>query len=243
VIDTATATGWYVFGVTPAGADPPSGVRLIEHGPLAAIAGEVPLAEFGEDVLPERLNDRAWLEEKVRAHEDVLQSFLGEMPVVPLRFGAIYRHPVDVQRMLEERGAFFEAALARLRGRVELGVKAWFDPGRLPKLEAAGGRAYLERRRSELTSGRDASAFAAEAHERLAAVAVAAVANRPQPRELTGRTERMLLNGAYLVDVHDDALAREVGRLAEEGERLGVVLELTGPWPPYNFVGDEEERS
>jgi hypothetical protein len=45
------------------------------------------------------------------------------------------------------------------------------------------------------------------------------------------------------VDVHDDALAREVGRLAEEGERLGVVLELTGPWPPYNFVGDEEERS
>jgi hypothetical protein len=47
----------------------------------------------------------------------------------------------------------------------------------------------------------------------------------------------MLLNGAYLVarertsELHD-----AINELQAEWEPGGFVIELTGPWPAYNFV-------
>lgn len=234
-------TAWYVYGVVAADAAPPEGTWLVERGPLAAVTSQVSLAEFGEDALPARLEDRAWLEEKALAHESVLQAFVGVTPVVPLRFGTIYRDAADVRQLLEDRAAFFEEVLERVRGCVEIGVKAWYDPARVAQpVGAGGGRAYLERRRGELSSARDASGIAAAAHERLSALAQGAVVNRPQPRELTGRDEKMLLNAAYLVREGDERLRDEVARLSEEHGGAGVTFETTGPWPPYNFARDEE---
>jgi hypothetical protein len=46
----------------------------------------------------------------------------------------------------------------------------------------------------------------------------------------------MILNGAYLVPVGDAGLRAEVERLAAEHEPLGITYEVTGPWPPHNFV-------
>jgi hypothetical protein len=46
-----------------------------------------------------------------------------------------------------------------------------------------------------------------------------------------------VLNGVYLVE---RARVRELDRVVEElrgeWEHAGFQLELTGPWPPYNFV-------
>ena len=64
--------------------------------------------------------------------------------------------------------------------------------------------------------------------------------NRPQPRELTGRSETMLLNGAYLGPRRGRRASREVERLADEHAELGLEYELTGPWPPHNFTGEPE---
>lgn len=233
-------TGWYVFGVVPSDAAPPRGTYLVEQGALAAVAAEVSLDEFGEEALVERLNDRAWVEAKALAHEAVLRAFVGATPVVPLRFGAIYRDLGDVRRLLVERGDFFDAALERVRGRSELGVKIWHDASRAAAPPARDGRAYLERRRGELAADRTAVAAAGAVHERLLALAVDGVANPPQPRELTGRRERMLLNAAYLVDDGDGCILEEVERLAGEHAPAGLLFEVTGPWPPYNFAREEE---
>jgi gas vesicle protein GvpL/GvpF len=239
MIGTTAAVGWYVFGVVPSDASPPVGTYLVERGSLAAVSAEVPLAEFGEDALHDHLNDRAWLEDKVRVHDAVLQSLVGVTTVVPLRFGTIYRDLDDVRRLLAEQSEVFEQVLERVRDRVELGVKAWFDPSRVERPPAAStGREYLQRRRDELGSVRQAAAIAAAAHQSLAAVADDAVVNRPQARELTGRDEQMLLNGAYLVADGDERFAAEVALLAEEQAATGLIFELTGPWPPYNFAGE-----
>jgi hypothetical protein len=251
VIDAPAASAWYVYGVVDAGAAPaPENVRLVEEGGLAAVVGAVPLADFGEDALAERLNDRDWLEEHARAHEEVLLRVAGATTVVPFRFGVVYRDLVDVAAMLQERHADLDAALERVRGRVELGVKAWADRARL---EAAlgdssqadsSGRAYLERRRTERERAQRAGTLLAEiaqdAHERLLGRAVEGVANRPQPRELTGRDETMILNGAYLV-ADGGALADVVDVLEREHAPRGVTFELTGPWPPHNFVEARED--
>lgn len=254
MIEAPAGTAWYVFGV--AANDPGlarlEGVELVCHGGLAAMVREVPLEEYDEAVLPERLNDRVWLERNARAHEDVLQAAAAVTAVVPLRFGTIYRSSEQVERMLAERADELAATLARVSGHVELGVKVWADPGVLVRNAAARagptaagtGAAYLQGRLREQELSRElaarCAALAEEAHGRLSAVAVEAVANRPQPRELTGRAEQMLLNGAYLVPAADERLRAEVERLSAEHGELGIEYELTGPWPPHNFTGELE---
>ncbi len=46
----------------------------------------------------------------------------------------------------------------------------------------------------------------------------------------------MLLNGAYLVERGDSRLEQALRELEEHFGPQGVTYELTGPWPPYNFV-------
>jgi hypothetical protein len=245
VISAAQGTAVYVYGVLEPDVPVPPAVETVEHGGLVALVREVSLDEFGEEALPTNLNDRKWLERHVRAHEDVLAAAAEAATVVPFRFGVICHDRSDVARLLDEHADLLRRDLLRVRGCDELGVKVWYDaPEPTASDEApAGGRAYLERRRDdrrkalELAAGREA--LAAGAHERLARHAVASVVNRPQPKELSGRDEPMLLNAAYLVRRGDEALAREVASLHAEHAMNGYAFELTGPWPPYNFVGED----
>jgi hypothetical protein len=261
VIETAPSTAWYVYAVVGSQGDELrdalGGARgvgsdelsLVEADGLTAVVGTVPLAEFGEAALHEHLNDRAWLEEKARAHEEVLQRVAAATTaIVPLRFGSIHRDLRDVETLLDERRGPFERALAHVRGRVEVGVKGWFDPRRDDAAATAPtGRAYLERRREERSRGESETAELEDAlheiHATLLALAVDGVLNRPQPRELTGRPERMVLNAAYLVPAGDEALAGAVAELAARHRGRGLLLEVTGPWPPHNFVdlGGEQQ--
>ena len=55
------------------------------------------------------------------------------------------------------------------------------------------------------------------------------------------QSPEMILNGAYLVAAgRDDELRRAAEELRAHYGPDGVTYELTGPWPPYNFAGDEE---
>lgn len=244
----AETTGLYVYGVVAAehrtGVEP----ATVEEGTLAALVAAVPLAEFGEEALSERLNDRAWLEAHVVAHQEVLAAVASSAPVVPFRFGTIFRGEEEVRAMLRARADELTAALERVRGRVEVGVKAWaaarpVEPPSAPS-SAAAGRSYLEQRldarqRAE-TDAQHLGEVAREAFNRLLRLADDGVANRPQPPELSGRQEAMILNAAFLV-ADPDRLHAEVEQLAEEYRAEGISFELTGPWPAYNFVAVGEE--
>ena len=251
------ADALYVYGVvrsdTPA--DVFAGVEGMDDGPVrlvgadgvAAIASSVPLAEFDTDVLELNLKDGAWLEQKVQAHNRVLAAAVRKATVLPLRFGAIYHGEDHVRTMLGERPEL-EAQLARLDGLLEFGVKGLLDPEALrTRLEESrgveadegSGRAYMLRKGLARELDEEVRAFAATcaeaSHERLAAVAVDARVNRAQSPE-------MLLNGAYLVEAgREDALRRTVDELDKQFRPDAVAYELTGPWPPYNFAGEEPE--
>ena len=253
----STGTAYYTYGVVPL--DFPAGafkgaqgvggrpVELVASTEVAALTSVVSLDEFGEEPLHANLNDREWLERTARAHEDVLERALAAAPVIPFRLCTVYRGRDQVLDLLSNRGAAFARLLDRLRGTVEVGVKVYLDRARF--LEAAGatpapaspsGREYMLRRQRERTVDEERERFKAEcarsSHERLASVALAAEANAPQPPEVSGRTDEMVLNGAYLVEAADGALAEAVAELERAYGPRGVSYELTGPWPPYNFV-------
>jgi hypothetical protein len=47
----------------------------------------------------------------------------------------------------------------------------------------------------------------------------------------------MVLNGVYLVPVSAETrFHAQIRALGQEFASLGLQLELTGPWPAYNFV-------
>jgi hypothetical protein len=155
--------------------------------------------------------------------------------------------------MLAEQETALHTALDALVGRQEWGVKLLVDRSRLEAVAAeqtppeeglegqGAGGAYLLRRRHERqlreATDRLAEGLADDVHARLLDWATDAVVNPAQNRELSGHEGDMLLNAAYLVETAKvDRLRELIGELQEQHRGLGGRLELTGPWPPYNFV-------
>jgi hypothetical protein len=256
---TASGTAVYVYGVLPAGADLPGDVvavdgsgevGLLEEGDVAAIVSSVPLAEFGQERLEENLNRLPWLEEKVRAHERVLEAALDAPALVPFRFCTLFSTEGAVRSMLVEQEERLGRGLERLAGRREWGVKAYVDEqalaaavaaevGAEPEPEGARGQAYFARKRRERALSEAAEdamqSRAVDVHRRLGSVAVAS-ALVPLRRE-GAPAGRMALNGAYLVpSEREGEFAATVAETERDLEPAGFRLELTGPWPPYNFV-------
>jgi Gas vesicle synthesis protein GvpL/GvpF len=231
-------------------------VRAIAAGELTAIVEDVGLAEFGEQALRRNLEDLDWLGATARAHHRVIDALAREGPLVPIRLATVYSSDGGVAAMLAGRDADFRAALARIRGRTEWGVKAYAAGRPEPQDASAGaeppasqetgaGAAYLQRRRSQLTAHKNARqrmlANAQTIHAELSGHAVGARLHPPQASQLTGNKAIMILNAAYLLDDERGGdFASVVAALAERYP--GVQLELTGPWPPYSFAADAERE-
>jgi hypothetical protein len=228
-------------------------VEREEAAGLVALVSRVPRAQFAAEPLRRNLNDLAWLERVARSHERVLDATLAVSTIVPLRMCTLYETPESVRETLEREVKSFAEALETLDGRLEWAVKVLVDGERLmeaarpgvqaePEREGRGeGGAYMQRRRHERTAREAASALAAEVaervHARLQDWAIDAATRPPQNRELSGHLGEMVLNAAYLVErERTDELRQIVAELEQHHHELGIRIELTGPWPPYNFV-------
>jgi Gas vesicle synthesis protein GvpL/GvpF len=240
-----------------AGVDPAAAVHAEDGGGLVALVSLVPKAEFGSDALRRNLNDLEWLERVARAHEAVLEETLELSTLVPLRMCTLYESGESVRRMLERERDDLVDALDALDGRSEWAVKVLADRDKLreaarARSDSAGvrqrqlaehgkGGAYMLRRRFERELRAAAHSLAAEiagqVHARLQDWAIDAITSRPQNRELSGHQGDMLLNGAYLVERERVGELQELVReLEDDHSELGIRIELSGPWPPYNFV-------
>ena len=260
-------TGLYAYGVLSAsagvstgdlvGVDSHAGVSLVTEGDLAAVVTPVSLAEFGEEALKANLNEMSWLEATARAHESVVDRLVARATLVPMRLCTVFRDEDGVRAMLASEGPVLADALQRLDGTTEWGVKALADPTALARAAAGeepvaedlseGARYLASRRRERLAAeevDRLASVAVGEAHARLAEEARDATVHPAQSRELSGHTGEMLLNGSYLVeDDRVESFRALVDALAERYRPLGFSFELTGPWPPYNFVASRAARA
>ncbi|MEV6012937.1 GvpL/GvpF family gas vesicle protein [Streptomyces sp. NPDC051976] len=249
----------WLYAVAPAGDPPDTGrmsgvagepVRLVTEGTLAAVVGGVPAADFAEAPLKEHLEDLRWLEEAARAHHQVIDTVFRGGDVVPLQFATVYHDDEAVRAVLRERGADFADAFARVRGRAEWGVKGYIDPAAREDAPGDGqgtsstrpGTAYLLRRKAQQgereQAYRRARDRSADIRQALEEAATRAVAHPPQDPRLAGYEGWMILNDSFLVARdQDDRFSAAVTACAERFP--DVDLQLSGPWPPYSFVGEE----
>lgn len=222
-------------------------VRTIAHRDLIAVVSTVDLAEFGEAALRENLEDIRWVEATARRHHAVVRR-VGDATtaLAPFRMVTIYRSDDATRDRMEELYAELAVALDRVDGRGEWSVKVYqrtLDRSGPKATTSAGGPgagvAYLERRRAELRERE-----AAVAHQQLLSdelfwdlVPSAAATRRlvPQDQRLSGRSEPMTLNAAFLVD---QDRSTEFLRLVDDARSkyTSLVIEADGPWPPYSFA-------
>ena len=260
------ATACYVYGITRTSwGTPPAAlvglggfkIRTTRHDDLQAITTDVPLDEFGPGAIDERLKDLQWVERNVRGHDGTLKALSEFGTIIPCRFCTILSDEQEARAALDRHRHAIVATLASLDGKKEWGVKLMADTrrsaggasggdagGRDGEASGESGRGYLMQKKRQgrhrddaLREVQRAAAEAAEVVHRELFTLTADAALLPTRDRGAGRGWHLALNAAYLVDgAGESAFHAAVADLARRFHPRGLRLDLTGPWPPYNFA-------
>lgn len=148
-------------------------------------------------------------EENMRAHNEVLQDVLLSdqgRSIVPMQFGMSFKDRETLESLLKDASTTFTQALREVDGKVELGLKI---------VSPDGGNSDEAAIRRDAANRFDDLAAATEQGDQF--------------------SDRLVLNRSYLIDRENQVAFNEaVGEFEEAHGDL--LVQYTGPWPPYNFV-------
>ena len=239
----------------PAAIEDDSKLEWISVNTLAALASQVPRSTYSEENLAEHLTDATWTAIRAMRHETVAEYVAKRATVIPLRFGTIYLERNGVEQMLNEKHGELESLIEQLRGREEWGVNVFVDRAELlssitsvsPVLrdlvqraeQAPPGQSYLMQKKIEALKVDESRAavnrIVDQIEEKLKQQTDDARRLRILKVETTEHGE-LKAKFAFLVKRAEfDQFKDAAERLAQEHQTAGVRLELTGPWPVYNF--------
>jgi Gas vesicle synthesis protein GvpL/GvpF len=245
------ATVLHAYGVVPASTRvelPASGidgarVEVAEASGLAALVSRLDGARYGEEVWREHAEDPDWLAAFATQHQGVLGSVAISCDVLPFRIPGMYDDEARLLGVLEAEQDLLRRGLEAVGGHVEWGVQIFLTdlPDQEPAEQPRSGRDYL-RRRSEQAGSRERAAEerrtrVLDAYGTIADASTHSVANPPQDPALSKRSEPMLLNSAHLVPRgRKEPFFAVLAEVQDELREEGLVVEVSGPWPAYNFV-------
>lgn len=254
---TEAEAGEYIDGLKVKGIDLENTIFSIAYRDLRAVISKVSLDEFGEEGFARRLKDMSWVEAKGMLHVEVVKQVMSRYPVIPMRFGIVYKNEDRIRAALAENYAVFREVLNRLRGKEEWGLKVFYNPETLSgfvrksnkeiaRLEngaasSSAGMAYFLKKKVERLLQEEVErlsfTYAEECHQSLRKLAADSRLNELMDRQLTGKDSEMVLNAAYLVEKENvEEFFQELARLQPEYQPKGFEFSLSGPWPPYNFA-------
>ncbi len=180
-------------------------------------------------------------------HERVVDALMRERTVLPMRFGTVLADAAEIRSLLRERQDELQAALARVDGAIELGVRgAWRDAADTRRDPSAAPAGADTPGVSPAPAGADYMASLVERRRR--AQELADLVDEPLRALSRDSTRRILvspnlpLSGAYLVSRERlDEFQARVDRLEREID--GAAIVCTGPWAPYGFTDSEATSS
>lgn len=226
--------GLYLYCLGVSGHPDPAAVRGVADGEVSALATGGLVAW----VSPADAAPKPSLEE-VRRHNEVVESACAEQTALPVRFGQWFPDREALDALVLERRDALAAALRRVAGAMEMGVRVVDPAVSAGPPDRTTGRAYLE----SLAQREAAARAARERGEGVAAEVRGWLGElvRDQRVRPLGTAEGLVAI-AHLVDRHD--IGNYTARVRQLSERHADLRFLTsGPWPPYGFVNDERTGS
>ncbi len=242
--------GIYLYGITTADAAAANeiaspaaqgvggtSVETVVEGRLAAVVSRLE----SDKIRPQRAN--------LAAHHRILRDLAETQPVAPVVFGTIAHDEDRVRRLLQANHDALLGLLARLRGKVEMSLKVYWD---LPnvfeyfvashqELEAMRDRLFRCGRTPSMEEKVELGELFVSLLQQARNRHVERVKESLAPCSADVRTidpgdERLIMKLACLVQ-------RDRQAAWEEGVRRAASLfddhyrfDYNGPWPPYNFV-------
>jgi hypothetical protein len=258
--------GLYLYCLARLNRLPPSpllGRGLDDQNPLAvaifqdlvAVWSPVPVEDFCGPEAEARLRDLTWIGPRVIRHQEAVAGVMRHSPVLPARFGTIFSSVANLEKVLQRHYDTIAGFLQRITGQEEWAVKGLLDrPGaqeqlfsrnlarEAENLEALSpGKRYFEEQRLRAAGDRELQRWLQEVCREvwtdLRTCAADVRERRLLSREATGSDQDMIWNWALLVP--EKALPDFQARIENVNARYagyGLVLECTGPWPPYSFT-------
>ncbi len=227
-------------------------LQLIPFRDLVAVVSTVSVDDFWGPVAEARLKDLAWVGPRACRHEAVVERVMRSSSILPARFATLFSSREKLEAWLEGHHAAISDTLDRVAGHEEWAVKGTLHKQNAEArllaaalerergtLSPSPGARYLEEQRIRATIGQELDIWVKDVCERVVtALLVHAVEFRERavvPGALVAEGIG-LLNWAFLVArrPEDDFSASVQGINGELCEQ-GVVLEVSGPWPPYSF--------
>jgi len=245
-------TGIYVYGILPADVeltsempgvgDPPGQVRVVHSDGLAALVSEVDVTRpLGSP-------------EDLRVHKEVLDASATELPVLPLRFGAVLASEDAVaEELLAANHDEFTTAISELDGRAEYVVKGrYVQEAVLDEVLSKNKRAA---RLADKIRGKNPDATR-DARIQLGEMINEGVsAKREEDTRVLGNAmkghcvasvvrepthELDAAHVAFLVDTDKEGdMERVIENLAHDWQGW-IEVRLIGPMAAYDFVGSTE---
>ena len=235
-------------------------VRALAAGDGAwLIVSTVPASGYDEAALATGLQNLDWVGRRAMAHEAVVEHFLSSPAVLPMQLFTLFASDERALEHIAGERRRVDRILTRVERQQEWGLRLSFDEkGARQVVEdthrsrrtrrAAGaesGAAYLARKRDLMDVTRGQLTAAKTAANRLyrAMSLESTEARRRTATEQATPGSRLLLDAAFLVPTgRANAFRRALRMHARKLSGSGLVVSLTGPWPPYTFVDDGAGR-
>ncbi|MHB8069369.1 MAG: GvpL/GvpF family gas vesicle protein [Desulfobaccales bacterium] len=232
-----------------------SPLQVISFQHLAAVCCQVPLEDFCGPDAEERLRDLSWIGPWAIHHQEVVAGVMLHSPVLPARFGTIFSSPATLDKVLQLHEDTIVRFLERVADQQEWAVKGLLDRSgakeRMYSLQLAReakrlealppGQRYFQEQHLRAAGDQQLQQWLQEICGELWTdlLNYAGEVRKRQllSRKATGSHKDMIMNWAYLVP--ENAVADFRTRIREANAlwaHRGLVLECTGPWPPYSFT-------
>lgn len=268
---TGLPKGLYIYSIRTKGASPfkseksidgQGGAFSIVYNDIEAIVSEVDLGIFGsEEIQKKAEEDLFWIKEKCRVHEDVIEQSMkdvsGIIPVIPMKFGIIFKTKEQLEKNLAENYSNIKNRLAKIQGRQEYGIKIYLNESvfgksieerdesikkekkeidKLPQGTAFFAQKKLNKKIDEICS-KQTERLTHEIYEELFNAAEDGTREKTLGREITGEKEPMIFNAYFLIK--EEKIGSFMGTMEKIKEKYGNIgyrIRCVGPLPNYHFV-------
>jgi hypothetical protein len=235
------------------GVDPRFPVEIVACAQTAALASRVGLDQFDLKKLERENTDVNWLSQVAIRHNQIISDAACFQPVLPLRLGTLFNSRQSLLSKMEQWESVVIDFLDSIGNSQEWAAKIYLAPPNIEDNPVAVRKLFATRSASVGTGTRylmqkgnqrrKSHAWQQYNREEVAKIEATLMnqadrycRSRPLHANLTGRREKMLWNAAFLLS---RAISKRWLALAEVMRSAaackGLLLEISGPWPPYHF--------
>ena len=213
--------------------------------------------DYSDAQMKINLADEVWLESHARAHLEVIVEIMKSHTVIPFNFGTLYNSEAGVRKFFDDYSDELFSNIRVLDGKEEWALKVYCDQNLLIQnvefisteisdidseiQRSSIGKAYLLKKRKSVMIERVMTElynrFSEEIFNRLNFFSEKFRFNSIILSDKSGANLDMILNVSFLLKNENIVHFLEIADIISlEHEKAGIIIDLTGPWPPYSFI-------